>query len=284
MRKILLIFLILVAVILPSCRSVSTTERATISVSLLPQKYFLERIIGDKASIHVLVPKGNNPELYDPSPQDIATLQSSVAYFAVGTLPFEKQWMVSLPDSVKVVEISQFVPQDIIFSHDGEHTHAHVYGDPHYWTSLTGGRAMAEAMLSEAIKLFPEEADQFRENYDQELLPVFTEVETLGNNVFKDRPKVAFVIYHPSLSLFADEWGLTQLSIEENGIEPTPRHLVRLIEKAKSMETRAVFVQKEYDTKSCYNVAQQLGIEILQVQPLAEDWAEEMTRLIKAFE
>lgn len=283
MKKILGLLLVTLSLLSVGCTSSSTTDKPILSVSLLPQKYFLEQIVGDLAEVHVLVPYGNNPEYYDPVPRDIAKLQDSRSFFAIGTLPFEQQWIRALPDSVEVINLAERLPHDLIFEHDGEHAHTHIHGDPHYWTSLVGGKAMAEAILAATIELFPENEAILRDNYERNIIPKFDEVKTLAEEVFGDSDSCAFVIYHPSLSLFASEWGLTQLVIEENGLEPTPRHLVQLIEKAREMDTRAVLIQEEFDTKNAENIARELGIEPLTIQPLAEDWVSEMKRLIEVF-
>lgn len=278
-----LFWILLVATLAIGCSPKEGSDKPILSVSLLPEKYFLEQIVGDLAEVHVLVPYGNNPEYYDPVPRDIAKLQRSRGFFAIGTLPFEQQWINALPDSVKVINLAERLPHDLIFGHDEEYAHTHIHGDPHYWTSLQGGKAMAEAILTATIELFPEQEAELRSNYDQNLAPRFEEIQALADEVFTDSDSCAFVIYHPSLSLFASEWGLTQLVMEERGLEPTPRHLVRLIETAKRMDTRAVFIQEEFDVKNAENIARQLGIEPMTIQPLAEDWTAEMKRLIEAF-
>lgn len=275
--------LLILAILALGCSPAKESDKPILSVSLLPQKYFLEQIVGDLAEVHVLVPYGNNPEYYDPVPRDIAKLQDSRGFFAIGTLPFEQQWINALPDSVTVINLAERLPHDMVFAHDGGCEHTHIHGDPHYWTSLEGGRAMAEAMLAGTIELFPESEAVLRSNYEQQLIPKFDEVQSLAEEVFGKGDSCAFVIYHPSLSLFASEWGLIQLVIEENGLEPTPRHLVQLIEKAKSMDTRAVLIQEEFDAKNAENIARQLGITPLTIQPLAEDWTAEMKRLIEVF-
>lgn len=275
--------LIIITLLVAGCTPKAESDKPLLSVSLLPEKYFLEQIVGDLAEVHVLVPYGANPEYYDPVPKDVAKMQDSRGFFAIGTLPFEQQWIDALPDSVEVINLAERLPNDLIFGHDGEHAHTHIHGDPHYWTSLEGGRAMADAILEATIELFPEHEAELRSNFEEHLVPKFEEVKALAEEVFADSPSCAFVIYHPSLSLFASEWGLTQLVIEENGLEPTPRHLVQLIEKAKSLDTRAVLIQEEYDAKNAENIARELDIQPLTIQPLAEDWTAEMKRLIEVF-
>lgn len=281
MKKI--ITLLLAALLFVACANTKGKDsHHQIAVSLAPQKYFLQKIVGDIAEVYVLVPSGTNPEIYDPSPAEIAQLESSDAYFAIGTLPFETEWMSALPKDVAIVNQAKLLPEDLIFSHDAEHAHVHIHGDPHYWTSISGARAMAEVMYQEILKIYPDQEEAFKANY-QSLLEEIEGVEQLAHEVFADKENQAFVIYHPSLSLFADEWHLHQLVIEENGLEPTPRHLVRLMDKARTMETKVVLIQQEFDVKNAESIAKELNLPLITIQPLAEDWGEEMRQLINAF-
>ena len=49
------------------------------------------------------------------------------------------------------------------------------------------------------------------------------------------------------------------------------------------MDTRAVLVQAEFDTKNATAVAKELGLKVVSIDPLAEDWGAEMRRLIEIF-
>ncbi|MDO5017525.1 MAG: zinc ABC transporter substrate-binding protein [Porphyromonas sp.] len=276
--------LIAVLLLTTACTKEATNGKPIITVSLLPEKYFVEQMTGDWAEVHVLVPYGNNPEAYDPTPKDIAKLHSSKTYLAIGTLPFEQQWIRSLPDSVTLVNIAERMPHDLIHGDHEEHGHVHQFGDPHYWTSLTGGEAMAEVIREALAELFPDRAEEIRQNYEANLAPTLTEIAEYGQSVLGQRDSLAFVIYHPSLSLFAEEWGLRQLAIEEHGREPSVKHLIALIDEARKWDTRVVFIQREFDTKSVESIASDLRIHRVVIDPLAEDWAAEMRSIISQFE
>lgn len=100
---------------------------------------------------------------------------------------------------------------------------------------------------------------RWRSREGQQLL-FFADIAEV-EEVMKERlttPGKAFVIYHPSLSLFAKEFGLTQLVVEEHGNEPTARHLARLIVQAKELGVEAVFIQEEFETRSVMNIAKEL--------------------------
>lgn len=73
---------------LHSCRN-KHTETRTVSVSILPQKYFIEKIAGDYVKVNVMVPPGMSPATCDLSTEQLKKLYDSDLCFTVGYLPFE---------------------------------------------------------------------------------------------------------------------------------------------------------------------------------------------------
>ncbi len=61
----------------------------TLTVSIEPQRWLLEQIVGDHFDVRALLGKGANPESYDPTFNDLASLESSRAYLTIGNLAFE---------------------------------------------------------------------------------------------------------------------------------------------------------------------------------------------------
>ena len=53
-------------------------------VSILPQKYFVERVGGDAVKVGVAVRPGQSPEGYDPTPQQMVAIARAKAYFRIG--------------------------------------------------------------------------------------------------------------------------------------------------------------------------------------------------------
>ena len=66
------------------------------------------------------------------------------------------------------------------------------------------------------------------------LSDTLAQLEQTLRATLNELPSRAFLIYHPSLSDFACEWGLEQLVVEEDGKDPTPQHLERLLQRAKA--------------------------------------------------
>ena len=91
-----------------------------------------------------------------------------------------------------------------------------------------------------------------------------------------------FLIYHPALSYFARDYGLKQVSIEEGGKEPSPAQLKVLIETCRKEKAHVILVQQEFDQRNARLIADELGMNVVSINPLSYDWAEEMVRVAEA--
>ena len=108
------------------------TEPIPVFVSIVPQKYFVERIGAEQVKVEVMVKSGESPATFNPNPKKMSLLSHSQLYFSIG-VPFETIWI----DRIKSIHPNlQFVPL-----HDKVHT-VHEHGthhplstrDPHIWT------------------------------------------------------------------------------------------------------------------------------------------------------
>ena len=97
----------------------------------------------------------------------------------------------------------------------------HVH-DSHYWSSVVGAKALSRAAYDALVELYPNEKDKWDKGHDR-LNGRIDSVKRLVDTMFANgKADKAFVIYHPSLSFFAQEFGLRQIVIEEDGKETIP--------------------------------------------------------------
>src|SRR5690554_3685595 len=101
-------------------------DKELLTVTIEPQRYFLNQIAGDIFRINTLVPPGTSPETYEPAPSVMLEMAKSKIYFKVGDLGFERAWSSRLSDNnpdVKVVDCSAGI--ELM----GGHIHDHEDGD-----------------------------------------------------------------------------------------------------------------------------------------------------------
>ncbi len=275
--------LILIGLLLFGCNSSTPKDqssRITVSVSILPQKYLIDRLTDSTLEVNVMVPPGTSPEMYEPSPSQMKGVSKSAIYFAVGPLEFENTILprikelnpnILFADLSKGINLIEGHKHRAIMGADEHHT---CY-DPHIWTSSLEYKQMAIGTCNGLCKLFPAKKQKFEKN----LAKLEAEINRL-DSVVKEVIKVAetkkFLIYHPALSYFARQYGLTQIAIEMDGKNPSAHQLAEMVRLAKSENLSAVFIQTQFDSRNAEILANELGGEVLTIDPLGYDWLNNM--------
>ena len=281
MRNFIYIFIIFC---LSACKpSAQSEQKPTITVTLEPLRYFTEAIAGDQYQVVSMVPKGSSPETYDPTPQQLVALNKSQAYFRIGHIGFEQTWMDRLASNspqLKFYDTSEGI--DLIRTSGHQHgDHYHAGGvEPHVWNSANNAIILAENIYQALCELDASHQSYYKERLDSLKQTIQQTDQTIRKLLQKaDR---TFLIYHPALSYFARDYDLKQVSIEEEGKEPSPAQLKTLIETCRKENIHVIFVQQEFDIRNARLIADELGVTIIPINPLSYDWPTEMINVAKA--
>jgi len=287
MRKY--IFTLLFSFLLLACHSNREKEANVLTVTIEPQRYFLEQIVGDKFQVNTLVPPGSSPETYEPSPSAMIKLGNSRAYFKVGFLGYENVWTGKLAENnpdLKIVDCS--VGIEPVYGGHGHHDHSHEAADhghnqtdaadPHVWSSAKNAVLFSQNMLNAVVELDVENADLYRANFEK-LTQKIAETDSALTRLLKDIPTRSFIVYHPALAYLARDYNLTQHSIEFEGKNPSPAQMKELVDLAKAENIKIVFVQQEFDIKNSEVIAREIGATSHTITPLAYEWDEELIRI-----
>ena len=275
---------ILTLFILSGCgNTTQKSEKPILTVTLEPLRYFTEAIAGDNYEIVSMVPKGSSPESYDPTPQQLVNLSKSQAYLRIGYIGFEQAWMKKLEancPNMKVYDTSKGI--DLIRDKGHWHgDHFHEGGvEPHVWNSTQNALIIADNIYQALCELDSTHQEDYQKRLDvlkQTIRQTDANVRTLLENADS-----TFLIYHPALSYFARDYGLKQVSIEEGGKEPSPAQLKTLIETCRSENVHTIYVQQEFDQRNAQLIANELGVNIVSINPLSYDWVKEMIRIAEA--
>ena len=275
---------ILTLFILSACgNTTQKSEKPILTVTLEPLRYFTEAIAGNNYEVVSMVPKGSSPESYDPTPQQLVNLSKSQAYFRIGYIGFEQAWMKKLEancPNMKIYDTSKGI--DLIRDKGHWHgDHFHEGGvEPHVWNSTQNALIIADNIYQALCELDSTHQEDYQKRLDvlkQTIRQTDANVRTLLENADS-----TFLIYHPALSYFARDYGLKQVSIEEGGKEPSPAQLKALIETCRNENVHTIFVQQEFDQRNAQLIANELGVNIVSINPLSYDWVKEMIRIAEA--
>jgi zinc transport system substrate-binding protein len=249
-----------------------------IFVSIAPQKWLADNLGEGMITTHVLVGEGREPHTFEPTPRQMTKLSRATIYFTVD-MEFEHQLVKRLKDSIvnlKFVNSASHVKKipitiETIDDHDGHNESL----DPHIWLSPFNLKIMAKEMAEAMIEADFKNEARYRVN----LAAFSKKLDALDERISRQLAPFAgrtFYVFHPSFGYFAHDYKLIQKAVEVAGKSPSPKQLSQLIAQAKKDNVTIIFVQPQFDTKSGEAIASAIDGEVVPLDPLAEDVAENL--------
>lgn len=270
-------------------------SKPELTVNILPQKYFVEKIVKDKFNINVMVKPGVSPHNFEPKPSQMKSLVVSKAFFLIGDSS-EKAWLEKFKQNAKntlFVDTTVGIEKMEMIAHedheenethehheDHEHEEAHEHSglDPHIWLEPTLVKIQAKNIYEAMLKIDSINSDFYKANYEEflkELDSLDQDIKTLLSS-HKDK---AFMVFHPSWGYFAKRYEIEQISIEIQGKEPKPNELVKLIEEAKKHDIKIIFVSPQFSQKSAQAISKNIGANVVVIDPLSDDWQKNLLKV-----
>ncbi|MBI9066958.1 MAG: zinc ABC transporter substrate-binding protein [Salinivirgaceae bacterium] len=293
MRKIVSsIWLVAILVLVGCTPSKKSDNKPTLTVSIIPQQFFVNQIAGNWLSVNVMVPPGGSPATYEPTPQQMMSLSNSQAYFKIGHLSFEDAWMdklASVNSTMKIIDTSEGLElisdedikeEEVHHDHDG---HQHRGVNPHIWLSPNLVKHQAQIILKNLIELYPEHKETMQQNLNNFVTKCDSTQRTL-DSLLENAKGSSFIVYHPVWSYLARDYSLKQIAIEHNGKEATADKLKHIIDLAKAENIKVIFVQKEFSDAQAQTIAREIDGKVVHLNPLAYNWFESMREFGEAFQ
>jgi zinc transport system substrate-binding protein len=284
--------IVLISICFLSVGDVLADGKLPVFVSIVPQKYFVQRIGKDLVDVHVMVHPGASPATYEPKPRQMAAITHSKIYFSIG-VPFEKVWLekiVATNRNMKVVNTHHGIQKIPMAAHHHRSEEKHSekghqqdgIRDPHVWLSPPLVKQQAHSILTALQETDPAHAKIYESNYK-----AFTaEIESLHAdlmNTFADKRGLQFMVFHPAWGYFAHTYGLQQIPIEIEGKEPKPAQLKEMIKFARVNNIKIVFVQPQFSSRRAEQIAAEIGGQVAVVDPLALDWSKNLREVANKF-
>ena len=293
MKKICIVLIFVAALLVSGCAPEEAIDqnKKLIVVGIAPMKEWVETIGGDSVEVQVMIPPGNSPANYEPTTRQLLELEKMERYFAIGVgaetdgfldrlYPKGDERIIRLYE-----EVSDLYPDRFIADHghgdDESENLDHAGRDPHIWLSIPRTKVMILRITEELIAVNPEEEESYRtraeaylsnlEDLDQDLKAKFAEASTHQ-----------FLLFHPSLGYFAEEYGLEMMVIEEDGKSATPSHLMEVIDEAKVKGIQTVFYQEEFDENQARTIAEELDGDLVSLSILKESYLSGMKTIGEA--
>jgi zinc/manganese transport system substrate-binding protein len=141
----------------------------------------------------------------------------------------------------------------------------HPKGNPHYMLDPVSAKTAIQNIAAGLSRNFPQHQQQFDKNLKAYLAELDTWI-TRWEKTATPLRGVKYVEYHPEWVYFADRFGLKRVgSIElKPGIEPTPNHLVQLVQQIKQ-EKAQILLYGAQNPRLPQQISGETGIKMLRL-------------------
>lgn len=260
--------------------SVITYGKTQVAATIFPIYDAVRVIGGDQVEASLLVRPGVEPHSFEPSPRDIARINSSDVFLFLDKSmetwigKFEKNIEI---DTVRIAEGIDLIEEEDDHGHDHHH---HPY-DPHLWLDPLLYIKVVENITEELIKIDRENEQYYRKNletYKKILEQLHTDIEEAVQNSRYNK-----IIYagHFSFGYFAKRYDLEYVTAYKNlspNAKISPRDLQRIIKEIEDSGQKYIFQETLVNSRTAKLIAEETDSEILLLHQLGGISKEEMSK------
>ncbi|SDL27454.1 metal ABC transporter substrate-binding protein [Halarsenatibacter silvermanii] len=269
-------------------------EEVEVRVSIHPIYAMAERIAGDRLQVEQVAPHGIEIHGFEPSPRQIAELEGADAFIFIGSglEPWGERAAESLAhEGIEILELAEKVelrPYGEEHDHDHDHDehghnndeddhdhdehghddHEHGEYDTHIWLDFEIMQETAAEISNLFASLDPEGEEIFQENME-DVQEKLASLDRTYQEELADRTHDDIIVSHAAFGYIADNYGLNQHAV--TGLsphdEPSPRTVSELIETASKTGVDYILMEKLASPETVNVVADEAGLEILQINP-----------------
>jgi len=278
---------LLLVLFLASCGPVSSpveNRKPLVLVSIAPYKFLAERIGGEAIEVETIIPPRSNPHAFEPTSRQVLEISRGQIWFRIGE-PFEEKILPLLRKSSPQLAVADL--RDGIELQPAEEEHqqscSHCSADQmdrHAWLSPKLAALQAEQIARILSDRFPE----IKECVQKNLAACLVDLERLDRELetlLEPLQERSFIVSHSAFRYFCRDYKLVQLSVEQEGKEPRPRHLEEMLERAKKAHPAVALALPQHNNKGAQIIAKEMNVPVRMVDPYCADYFEMLRNLAR---
>jgi len=257
-------------------------EKKLVYTTFFPLYDFATKIGGDKIEVVNMVPAGIEPHDWEPSPEILGSLSEAEMLISngLGMEPWLDKVSASLPNTVLVLNASAGIEplkgaKDHGYDEEKqgdyaaeEEKHDKTY-DPHVWLDPLLALQQAKNIATALSSLDPANATYYFNN-----LAAFQAQAEALDQAFQEGlsglERREIIVTHLAFAYLAKRYNLEQVSISglSPHIEPSPAQMKEIVAFGRKYDVRYVFDAPLSTTRLATVLAEEIGAQILVLNPL----------------
>ena len=130
---------------------------------------------------------------------------------------------------------------------------------------------MRDQILEHLLESMPENEVLLNKNYEKFISDVVETDSAIQKILIESDRSKGFLVFHPAWGYFARDYGLSQVSIELEGKEPSPGELMEQLKEAKTLGIKNIWIQPQRSSRMAKSLAESLGGKLIVLDPLYTD-------------
>lgn len=257
-------------------------SESIITTTFYPLQEITQAIVADHAQVNVIVDFGVDPHSFEPTSKQLVELSNSELYIGMGGLfsHIEEEILEVNKDIlsfdaahnvITIIPTEHEHHEDEEEEHHEEEEHAHEEFDydPHVWLSIGNMKIITNEILEQLVILAPEYESEFRTNA-RNYINKLSQLEQEYSLKLASCSQEVIIVNHKAFGYLAEEYNFEQISIAgfSPESEPTPQTLQNVINEAKEHGVSYVYSEGQLDPKVAQTIAQDIGGDVLELNPL----------------
>ncbi|MCA9495596.1 MAG: zinc ABC transporter substrate-binding protein [Nanoarchaeota archaeon] len=296
MNKLIIYLVVIFTLFMTACSTPTyNTQEAEENISELSQPLILttfypveeitKAIVQNTAEVKVVVGTGVEPHSFEPSPTQIVELSKADVFVIMkGMFEHIEEEILNTNPNIKIIDSS--LDLELINGNEGEddeyeeesqdsedefeeHDLAHGESDPHVWLSIHNMEAMTNEIFEQLIEIYPENKELYETNA-QAYLDKLEELEKEFATKLSNCEHNKIIVNHKAFGYLAHEYGFEQIGIAgfSPESEPSPKTIQNVVDEAKKHKFKYIFSEGQLDKKTAQTIANDIGGEILELNPI----------------
>jgi zinc transport system substrate-binding protein len=236
-----------------------------VTASFYPMYFFASRIGGDKANVISITPASAEPHDYEPTTQDLVSIQNSnMLVLNGGALEaWGNKIKGQLPANFLVVTAGEGLANKQL-NENGQ-----TIQDPHIWLDPILAKKEVAVIEKGFEKIDPKDSAYFKANAQK----LNNDLDTLNmeySHAFTNCAQIDFITSHAAFGYLGAQYGINQIPI--SGVspdeEPSTQKLVEITNLVKARNIKVIFFESLVSPKLSETIANETGAKAMVLDPI----------------
>lgn len=255
---------------------IASAEPLKVIASIFPLADMAKQVGGDRVQVKTMLPSGASPHTFEPTPLEMTELHKAKVLIKAGAgLEFWLEKMLASAENRKIIIVDSSSGITLI-----KEIHSHSQkikignaldepADPHVWLDPIFAKMIVDKIADAFLKADPDG----KTYYLQRAKEYKKELDTLHKEISAEVEKFKikeYVTFHSAWGYFSKRYGLKIAGVieESPGRDPGPKHIAKIVELIKKLNTRVVFAEPQFNPAMAQVIAKEAGAKVAFLDPI----------------